>query len=194
MLLLLLLLLLGLIWTHQSFGFKNGLSGTRDWKKTVAFSEKRDYPSLDDFLNKKNRKWSGRTDILERRKQLPSVDQSPTDVVRIVLAALKINDDPQMDHGACVLLEFSNPKGILREGKLDPGELGSFLREKYSVLIDFKRAELVGDPSETEPFSVTQRVKILDWDTNNTAGTNFDFFLSRVPGKSWLIDVIVRVV
>jgi len=57
--------------------------------------------------------WRGTRDILRRRGQVPTNDYEPADVCRIVLRALQSNDDPQLDHGACVALEFKSPKGLL---------------------------------------------------------------------------------
>lgn len=56
-----------------------------------------------------NRK--GRKDILGRKKQLPKSNYTPQQVVQIILDALQINDDPQLDHGCCVLLAFTSPTG-----------------------------------------------------------------------------------
>ena len=52
-------------------------------------------------------KWKGSKEIVIRKKQIPSLNFSPKEVVQICLDALQLNDDPQLDHGCCVLLAFN---------------------------------------------------------------------------------------
>jgi hypothetical protein len=72
--------------------------------------------------------WKGNRGILKRKFQVPSQEYAPQQVVLKVLDALQVCDDPQLDHGSCVLLEFRSPQGPLSQGKLDPAEYGRFLR------------------------------------------------------------------
>jgi hypothetical protein len=48
--------------------------------------------------------WKGVRDMLPRKGQIPLPSYGPKDVCKIILAALQNNDDPQLDHGACVAL------------------------------------------------------------------------------------------
>jgi len=64
-----------------------------------------DDPNLELYLTGKLVKpWSGSRSILVRKGQIPSSKYSPRDVVSICLAALQNNDDPQLDHGAAVVM------------------------------------------------------------------------------------------
>ena len=102
--------------------------------------------ALANFLSGKNaeRRWRGTRDILKRKGQVPRPEYSPQDVCRIVLDSLSTNDDPQLDHGACVTLEFKSPVGALADANLSPSTFGEFLRREYSNLVDFKEAKLLG--------------------------------------------------
>jgi len=76
---------------------------------------------LETFLSQGARKWQGTRDILARRKQVKSSSLQPRDVVTLVLNALQSNDDPQLDHGACVCLEFASKDSDL--SRLDPAQV-----------------------------------------------------------------------
>jgi hypothetical protein len=133
--------------------------------------------------------------MMKRKGQVPLPEYEPKDVVRIVLAALQNNDDPQLDHGAAVVLQFRSPSGPLGESKLDAAGVGRFFRDttEYSALIDFASSELVGNPVPLQDsLSVKQSVKINSWQatTNNRAPTFYDFYLSKI-GDLWLLDVIL---
>lgn len=138
--------------------------------------------------------WKGTRIALARRGQIPLPEYSAQDVVRICLAALQNNDDPQLDHGACVSLEFKSPMGPLAEGNLDPAAYGRFIRgSNYVSLIDFKTSELVGELEPlSDSLSVRQHVRITDWQSSpdSRGVSNFDFYLSQVRG-SWLLDIIL---
>ena len=138
--------------------------------------------------------------------------------MRTVLDALQINDDPQLDHGCCVLLAFKSPSGItldstldavilylnvnrlsgpLGESNLDPSGYGRFLRSSaYGLLIDHNRSEFIGEPEQlSDSLSVRQRVRVSGWSdgpTDSCKQVVFDFYLSNVEG-TWLIDVILMV-
>ena len=136
-------------------------------------------------------------DILKRKKQVPDPAYAPKDVVRTCLSALQNNDDPQLDHGACVVLEFRSPAGPLSEGGLDPSEYGRFLRSThpYNALLDFKSAEAIGDPESISgnEFTIRQGVKLKSFEdyTGTSKETLFDFYLSK-HNDTWLLDVILH--
>jgi hypothetical protein len=150
-------------------------------------------PRLGEYLKGQGyamRAWSGSRDSLKRRKQVPDPSYTPADVVQLCLRALQNNDEPQLDHGACVVLEFKSPSGVLAEGGLDPAGYGHFLRTTmpYSILIDFSKAELKGSEVQLkDSLSVRQEVivKGLSGDT-----ALFDFYLSK-HDNTWLIDAIL---
>lgn len=123
--------------------------------------------------------------------QYPSAELSPLDVIKKCLQALQNNDEPQLDHGACVLLEFKSPIGPLAEGGLDPAGYGHFLRttSPYDRLIDFRKVDFIGKPVELrDSLSLKQTVKVTGW--NEEVGHDFDFYLSNIDGN-WLVDVIL---
>lgn len=143
------------------------------------------------------KKWKGTRDILKRRLQTPAPEYSAQDVVLKCLKALKNNDDPQLDHGSCVVLEFSSPQGTIKSSGLDPAEYGLFLRESYPALLDFKEAELIGKPIELlgAEEQVMQHVKVSGWTSGGLGSkpgeTFFDFYLTKSSHNLWLIDVIL---
>lgn len=152
-------------------------------------------PEYEQFMSGQEAKpWKGTRIALVRKGQVPLPEYSAQDVIRICLSALQNNDDPQLDHGACVTLEFKSPTGPLAEGGLDPAAYGRFLRgTEYSSLIDFKSYELVGELEQlSDSLSVRQQVKITDWQSSpNSRGiTNFDFYLTQVR-SCWLLDIIL---
>jgi hypothetical protein len=128
---------------------------------------------------------------------VPLPEYSPQVAVRTVLDALQINDDPQLDHGCCVLLAFKSPSGIildstldamkvtytvslylninrlsgpLGESNLDPSGYGRFLRSSaYGLLIDHNRSEFIGEPEQLrDSLSVRQRVRVSGWSDGPT--------------------------
>jgi hypothetical protein len=152
-------------------------------------------PEYQEFLKgPEGKPWKGTRIALPRKGQVPLPEYSAQDVVRICLSALQNNDDPQLDHGACVSLEFKSPMGPLSEGGLDPAAYGRFIRgSEYSSLIDFKSYELVGEIEQlSDSLSVRQKVRITDWQSSaNSKGiTFFDFYLTQVSG-CWLLDIIL---
>ena len=152
-------------------------------------------PELKEYLNGSSGKvWKGSREMLGRRKQIPASEYTIQDVVKKCLAALQNNDEPQLDHGACVTLEFKNPSGPLAEGDLDPAAYGRFLRStEYNVLLDFKKAEIIGEPEQlNDSLSYKQRVKVTGWQNDITKKSDslFDFYLTKVSDK-WLLDVIL---
>lgn len=142
-----------------------------------------------------NEPWRGSRDVLKRKKQWPLSEYSPQQVVRKVLDALQINDDPQLDHGCCVLLEFKAPGGVLAQSGLDPAGYGRFLRStEYGLLLDYNDAELIGEPTQgKDSLSLIQRVLVKGWTLEGKREERtFDFFLC-FANDMWLIDVILLV-
>lgn len=142
--------------------------------------------------------WGGSREILVRKRQVPMKEYLPKDIIRICLLALQTNDDPQLDHGSSVVLEFKSNGGLLAQGKLDPSEYGRFLRttEPYNSLIDFKSAELVGQPEKVEGAaeeSIRQCVRLKSYEdiSRKSQETYFDFYLSKA-NDLWLVDVILH--
>lgn len=142
-----------------------------------------------------NEPWRGSRDVLKRKKQWPQPEYSPQQVIRKVLNALQINDDPQLDHGCCVLLEFKSPNGVLAQSGLDPTGYGRYLRSTdYSLLLDYNDAELIGEPIQgKDSLSLIQRVAVKGWTLNGQREERkFDFFL-KFANNTWLIDTMVIV-
>ena len=161
----------------------------------VMSDEKLNDPKFMEFMQGAGGRkvWKGTKDILTRRKQVPSSEYNVIDVVKICVEALKCNDDPQLDHGACVVLEFKSPNGPLSDQSLDPAAYGYFLRSsEYQALLDFKDYEIFGDAIPIrDSLSIKQPVKIIGWTTGSNPGEKiFDFYLTKVNDK-WLIDVIL---
>jgi hypothetical protein len=144
------------------------------------------------LLGPEKKKWKGVKDMLVRKGQIPDEKYTPKDVVKIILTALQDNDSPQLDHGACVALEFRSATGPLNDPNLDPAGYGQFLRStEYSSLIDFKSVKFIGEPIElADSLSVKQSVEVVGWQSKGQQDKIFDFYLSRSDNK-WLIDVIL---
>jgi hypothetical protein len=107
------------------------------------------------------------------------------------LSALQNNDEPQLDHGACVVLEFKSPGGVLDSCGLDPGKYGSFLRSEYGTILDFRTAEFLGEAEDGgDSLSKRQRIQVLPF--GDGKHSTFDFYLSKHEDL-WLVDVIVAV-
>ena len=155
----------------------------------VGFPTQDDNKDKEAFINKQAKKWRGSTETLKRRGQIPDKKYTPSDVCRIILSALQSNDDPQLDHGACVVLEFATPNGPLSNSGLDPGEYGHFLREEYSEIIDFKEAVFLGEPEEMgDSLQVKQNVKVVQFGDSFAI---YGIYLSLYNNK-WHVDVILR--
>mmetsp|Transcript_5513 Transcript_5513/g.5693 ORF Transcript_5513/g.5693 Transcript_5513/m.5693 type:complete len:214 (-) Transcript_5513:34-675(-) len=153
-------------------------------------------PDLESFLSGSlNKEWNGSTNMLERRGQIPKEEYGPKDVIRICLSALQHNDDPQLDHGACVVLAFKSPTGVLSQNNLDPAAYGRFLRStEYIRLTDFSSVDLIGDMevNSEDNDSVRQTVRVCGWKTNGVIPcTDFDFYLSKAENL-WLMDAILK--
>lgn len=155
-------------------------------------------PQLAEYLKgPEGKPWKGSRSMLIRRKQIPDISYGPVDVVKICLDALQNNDDPQLDHGACVVLEFKSPTGLLAQEGLDPAAYGRFLRStEYKSLIDFKLYRVEGQPIELmDSLSVKLPVKIVAWkdlsgNNEKNAETSFEFYLTKTKDL-WLVDVIL---
>lgn len=149
-------------------------------------------PRLDEFLSGSGRtEWKGTTTILKRKGQVPLETHTPADIIRICLDALKLNDEPQLDHGCCVVMEFRSPTGPLSQLK-NPAEFGNFLRsdESYSSLVDFHVSNMVGALDVVNTNSAKQTVEIIGWG-QQPKKTKFDFYLSK-HASNWLLDVILK--
>ena len=154
-----------------------------------------DENELKAFLEGKPRAWTGDKNIVKRKLQYPREDYAGHEVLRIILNALKNNDDPQLDHGALVVLEFAC--GKLQDSKLNPSELGSVIRGKWEELIDHKKAEFKDAVEDATGTKVKQTVDIYAWESlsltaSSKAITSFDFFL-ELSGGCWRLDDIVKV-
>lgn len=124
--------------------------------------------------------------MLQRRGEVPDSKYSPIDVIRVVLKALQTNDYPQLDHGACVVLEFRSPNGPLAVFS-NPAELGAYLRKSFDKLVDFKEARLVGELQSTGD-SVQQSVEVQSWESP----TEFYTFYLTKTDNTWLVDAILK--
>jgi hypothetical protein len=191
-----------LIYLEGISTFHNNKFKTSKCSRVLELSADADVdPYMEAFLEgKAPLRWRGTKVILKRRGQVPDPRYTARDVVKVILSAMESNDDPQIDHGCCVALEFKSPNGLLSEGGLDPAQYGHFLRTtEYSSLLDFKSVEFIGEPIElTDSLSVKQDVRIVPWGGSTGKGSDvhktelFSFFLSRV-GDVWLLDMILKV-
>ena len=172
---------------------------------------------LQKYLNGTAQKeWKGTKSMLQRRGELPDPKYKPIDVIRVCLKALESNDYPQLDHGACVVLEFRAPDSPLQVFT-NPAEFGTYLRgNDYKCILDFKVARPIGEAvilkqEAGETVSIKQKVEITNFPDYNTVKAvfpdstdgssapqrvqdvkvNFNFFLS-LHGDVWLIDALQR--
>ena len=158
---------------------------------------------LESFLEKKNRAWEGNWDVLKRKSQVPSEDYCATDVVDLIMTSLRESDSPQLDHGPAVILSFAFENGALADSNMDPSGLGSFLRSRYSTLLDWRRYEIEETQEVTNENDLfercTVRVKVSGWGSllgSLGSGEEDDeglYEFSMVQEKkNWLVDVIVK--
>ena len=148
-----------------------------------------DDPRLKEFMaGEGSKEWRGTKTGLERRGEVPDSKYTPIDVIRIVLKALQSNDYPQLDHGACVVLEFKSPSGPLAVFS-NPAELGAYLRKSYENLVDFKEAKLVGE-SKVVGTRVEQSVEVVPWEATSPT-ESYTFYLTQVD-NTWLVDAIIK--
>ena len=159
-------------------------------KSILKLSEKENQdPRLKEFMaGEGSKEWRGTKTGLERRGELPDPKYSPIDVIRIVLKALQTNDYPQLDHGACVVLEFKSPAGPLAIFS-NPAELGAYLRKSYENLVDFKEAKLVGE-SKVVGSIMQQSVEVIPWESS-IPSESYTFYLTQVE-NTWLVDAIIK--
>ena len=172
------------------FLIRHNAASNKIIKDRVFSTDPKEDPDVAAFLEGKPRKWSGRWDIMKRRGQMPSPEYSPVEVVVTILKALKNNDDPQIDHGAAVVLAFASPDGALKQSGVDPAQYGLFLSTNYPVLLDFKSAVL-GDTKMIDITTTTfrQPIRASGW---SGANGEFEFILTRCGESSpWLVDAIV---
>lgn len=179
---------------HKVYTHRRIISSNRRWFSDVSGDTQQD-PELNKYLQGQvNLEWRGTRTILKRKKQIPDATYSPQKVVRICMDALGVNDDPQLDHGCCVLLEFKTPDGPLAKNNFDPASYARFIRSsEYSILIDYGSYELLGDPKPIRNGkSMMQKVSVVGFrdGSNPVARRNFDFYLTQIDDK-WLIDVVV---
>ena len=156
-----------------------------------------DDPGFIEFMRGPEKKqWKGERSLLVKRNQIPSKTYTVKDVVQICMKALQNNDDPQLDHGACVVLEFRSPTGPLNDHALNPSSFGYFLRstEGYDALLDYATFSFEGEPIKLQDsLSMKQRIKVTGWQTGERSGDRlYDFYLSNVEER-WLVDVILKV-
>lgn len=180
--------------SKRSLGFSRAVLSLRLYRSIKCNTGELDN-DLESFLKGSvNKPWGGTRDILKRKGQIPLASLGPRDIIKICLAALQHNDDPQLDHGGAVVLEFKSPNGVIAESGLDPAGYGRFLRSTaYSALLDFSSVELLGDLEEIAGGdSVRQSVKIKQFDSPGKFFEHtFDFYLSKVNGL-WLLDSILK--
>ena len=181
----------------RSSSFTAYYLSSADQGNSDGFIQKQQDKKLQEFLNGEGTKaaWKGSTESLKRRRQVPSSEYDPQTVVSKCLQALQANDDPQLDHGCCVLLAFKSPHGTLAQGGLDPAGLGRFLRStNYELLLDNADFDFLGDPfpSPENSLSVRQTVQIKGWDSRGGAAErrNFDFYLTKY-NDLWLVDIVL---
>ena len=175
-------------------------------------SKIRNDKELQDYLSGKGAKeWKGSKSMLKRRGELPDPNYKPLDVLRVCLKALESNDYPQLDHGACVVLEFRAPNSPLAVFS-NPAHFGSYLRNsEYKSILDFKDAKPIGTPiilkeELSQPTSIKQYVEITTFPDYNSIKNvfpadsngripdnkvNFTFFMS-FHEDLWLIDAIQK--
>ena len=158
---------------------------------------------LESFLEKKTRAWEGNWDILKRKSQVPSEEYGATDVVDVIMTSLRESDSPQLDHGPAVILSFACENGALADSNMDPSGLGSFLRSRYSTLLDWRRYEIEETQEVTNENDLfercTVRVKVSGWGfLLGSLGSGeeddedlYEFSMVQEK-KNWLVDVIVK--
>lgn len=140
------------------------------------------------------------SELKERRAMLenapmPSTDQTPTEVIELVLRALRDVDWPRANHGTELLRTYSGPASILGDDRPEVTAqmlVEYFASSKYSILLDWvsisypKRLQLSMDKKRA-----LQQLKLTSASGESVPIT---FQLSKHPapeGEVWLIDQLL---
>lgn len=118
---------------------------------------------------------------------VPKPAQTPDEVVRIQLEALRNNDTPTPDAGIAIVFAFASPPNRAQTGPLS--RFVPMLRKDYPDLLQHRQSRLFALVTETD--HVVQPVEIV-----SRGGETFRYlFLLRqydLPqGKCWLTDGVI---
>jgi hypothetical protein len=126
---------------------------------------------------------------------LPNEEQTPGEVIELVLRALRDVDWPREGHGVEVLQNYSGPASILGEDRPDVTAqmlLDYFASSKYAILLDWvaiqylRKLELSMDKNRA-----LQQLRLT---SNAGDSVSVTFQLSKYPteqGSVWLIDQLL---
>ncbi|CAM9576351.1 unnamed protein product [Chrysoparadoxa australica] len=132
---------------------------------------------VDPLTGKKNM-----TDIL------PSEERTPNEVIRVLLEALRFNNEPFENHGIEVFYRFSSPSSATYEFDLD--RVADYINSsKYSLLTRWDSVNyphgLVVSPDQLKAY---QTLRLRDPERN--VWVNVSFMLSSV-NDCWLLDSVL---
>jgi len=140
------------------------------------------------------------SELKERREMLanapmPNEDQTPGEVIELVLRALRDVDWPRPGHGAEMLMKYSGPASILGDdGTAVTAEmlLEYFASSKYAILLDWvsiqylRKLELSLDKKRA-----LQRLKLTS-SAGESVPVTFQLSIHATPqGNVWLIDQLL---
>ncbi len=120
----------------------------------------------------------------------PAPSLTPTEVVTIVLNALKHNDDPRPDAGIATVFEFASPANRIATGPL-PRFAGMIKNPAYRVMLGYRSA--TRGRLELDGPHARQRVVIVGQDGSQVT---YVFLLSKQPdgpyADCWMTDGVIR--
>tara|TARA_Y100001960_G_scaffold288730_1_gene328045 strand:+ start:158 stop:631 length:474 start_codon:yes stop_codon:yes gene_type:complete len=120
---------------------------------------------------------------------VPSTELTPTDVVRIQIAALQSNDDPYADAGISLVFSFASPSNRRNTGPVN--RFAHMIKESYGAMLyhvqaEFSKAEILGNQA---------RVGVI-LTTPEGIRHGFMFILSKQLGGEysgmWMTDTVFR--
>uniref|UniRef100_A0A7S2V4C2 Uncharacterized protein n=1 Tax=Fibrocapsa japonica TaxID=94617 RepID=A0A7S2V4C2_9STRA len=137
-----------------------------------------------------NTEWKGNTKWIERRGEVPSPDYEPSKIAQLLFARLQLNDEPQLDNGAAVVVGFASPENMA--SSLNPTEFGNFMRQDdaLSLILDNSRFSLEGSCQFSEDNTrALQKMKVVGYPPDFEEKI-FDVAFSLSEQKCWLLDSI----
>ena len=117
----------------------------------------------------------------------PETTQTPEQVVRIQLEALRNNDSPARDAGIAIVFGFASPPNRAQTGPLE--RFVKMIRTNYADLLNHRESRLFKTQHEND-----QAIQPVEVTSKNGLSFRYLFILRRYPlpqGRCWLTDGVI---